>query len=566
MQRFTQRATLPTQTGPDNVRTTPQAHQRTTRVDFKRVVTTGFGGQFLPIFAVPLLREDALRMTTFRLGFEMAETASMLLNPVRVAAHMWFVPKLAFERFEDLGQINRSYLGKPEKDNNVVPWFQLGTIEDGAASDPVFGEIARTMGLHSGPGATVNLDYIEAYNAIWNYVASQTSQSLTHRSEHDQTLAPAFWMHSAMRHVKPTFDQALIHGEVPLNVTESMMQVQGLVVEQNAAHSAATYYNPDGTTVTSPNGGWPSSVLSLGGSNKGSGFISPWVEMEENGITVSLANIDLARKTAAFARIRQQYQGLNDDQIIDLLMQGVRIPDEGLNYPLLLDRKETIFGMSQRYATDSGNLEKSVTRGQTLLDMRAAVPQTNTGGIVMCCVEILPEQLYERQFDPYMMSESVADLPDRMRDELDLEPVDIVYNAFVDVDHSDPLGVFGYAPLNHAWQREAPMLGGLYHRPRADAAWNENRNRIWAVETQDPALGDDFYLASNIHHEVFADSQTDPFEISASGVAMIEGLTFFGPALRESVNDYDKVMEKADLSRIDLPAPVAADADDEPEA
>lgn len=551
MQRLHETTALPGQPLTQNVKTNAHPHSLTMRTDFKRVLTTGFAGKFLPVFAIPLLREDRMQMTTFRLGLEMAETAAMLANPVRVAARLWFCPKLAFERYDDLGQLNRSYLGRNEADGSPLPWFQTVTIDDGAGTDPTFEEVAQTMGLHTIPGSTVNADYFEAYNAIWNYMAAQVSPSLTPRTEHDMSLAPAFWQHSVLRHVKPTFDQALIHGEVPLNVVESQLQVTGIGVRTTDAPGNEGTWKDSTGSVTDDAFNLASDVGRIRG-NTTTGLPEIFAELQQDGITVSLANLDLARKTSAFARARQAYQGLGDDEIIDLLMQGVRIPDEGLKQPMLIGEANTVFGMSQRYATDSGNLEKSVTRGQTVVDLRGGVPRTNTGGIVMCTVEIVPEQMYERRADQYLHCYTVANLPDRMRDELDVEPVEIVTNAQIDVDHTTPSGVFGYAPLNHKWIRDTPNIGGLYHRPRADQAWNEYRNRVWAVEQIDPTLGDDFYLASNIHHQVFEDALTDPFEITAVGLARIEGLTYFGPALRESTGDYDAVYEKADTSRITL--------------
>lgn len=535
----TSTAVLPPQRSPDNYRTTPQQYARTIRTDFKRVLTTGFGGKFLPIAAIPLLREDAMLRSTFRLGFQMAETAQMLMNPVRVRASAFFVPKLAFERYQDMGALNRSYLGQQEKDGSVIPWFEQRAYW-GAQPNPI--QFYQTMGLHAPPGALVNSDYVRSYNCIWNYMAEQASPSITKRTEVANDLAPAFWSHSAMRHVKPTFDQALVHGEVPLTITSQRMNI-------HATHSYAPTELANGRSpgqVVDPTGGAGDYV-----------FGDIWAELEDNGVVVSLANIDLARKTAAFARARQAYQGLGDDQIIDLLMSGVRIPDEGLKHPMLIGQSETIFGMSQRFATDSGALEKSVTTGATTLDVAVSVPQQNTSGIVMFIAEILPEQLYERQMDRYLCMEEVAQLPDRMRDELDLEPVEIVKNEHIDVAHNDPTGTFGYAPLNHHWIREAPNLGGRYHRYDPEAPWTEDRDRIWAVETVDPVLGDDFYLASNIHHKVFADANTDPFEISLNGVARIDGLTFFGPALRESYGDYDAVQAHADLSRLPDPGPTS---------
>jgi hypothetical protein len=542
--------TLGRQPTRENVRTEPYRFERNIRNDYKRVITTGFGGKFIPVMAIPLLREDRMLSSTFRFSFEMAETSDMLLNPVRIAVHAWFVPKLAFERFMDLGHLNRAWNEQEEVDGSTTPWIQQVPF-DGAGGRGTTWEIYRALGLHAPAGAMVNADYQEAYNLIWNYIAKQTSPSLTERQWNQHALAPAFWMHNAMKHVKPTFDQALVHGQIPVTITEG----------------AEMHLRSDEYSQASNQGGSPGVNVTFPGSmdeqprEEGSHYAwdvlghRMWTELNEGGFEISLATIDHARKTTAFAIARQQYQGLDDDTLIDMLMSGIRIPEEGMKHPILLGRAETVFGMSQRYATDADNLEKSVTRGLSQLDLRLMVPQQNTSGIVMAIAEILPEQLYERQEDHYFTASEVSDFPDRLRDELDLEPVEVVQNQHVDQDHTDPTGVFGYAPLNHKWLRQGPNVGGLYHRIQADEPWNEYRNRIWAVETIDPSLGDDFYLASNLHHQVFADSLTDPFEIRCNGIAVIEGNTMFGPALRESHGDYEAVKAKGDLSKIDLPDP-----------
>lgn len=552
-------AGMPIQGRDQNVKTAPQQYARTLRSDFKRVLTTGFGGQFMPVMAVPLLREDRMLSTTYRFALEMAETSQMLLNPVRINVSMWFVPKLAFARFLDLGHLNRSYMQKQEVDASTTEWFDMIDLDDGAGVAPVTEPFFKMMGMHTAPGVQVNSDYLEAYNAIWNYVAAQTSPSLTARIPLDTTIAPAFWDHTSLKHVKPTFDQALIHGEFTGEIEAAQLPVTGIGLEGIATAAAETNVRySDGTTQNIT--GWKSDSAPGGGNEEkvyieegATGYPAIFAEMAAAGVTVSLANMELAKKTAAFARARQQYQGLNDDDVIDLLMAGVRLPEEGLQQPILLGEGHTIYGMSQRFATDAANLDKSVTEGRSMIDINVQVPQVNTGGIVMGIVQILPEQLYERQEDQYLVRSLPTELPDRLSDELDLEPVETVTNKQIDTDHTVPAGTFGYAPLNHRWQRDVPNIGGLFYRPRADEAWNENRDRIWAVETIDPTLGDDFYLASNIHHQVFADGATDPFEVSVNGLAKIEGLTFFGPGLRESEGDFDKIAALVDDTKIVIP-------------
>ena len=67
----------------------------------------------------------------------------------------------------------------------------------------------------------------------------------------------------------------------------------------------------------------------------------------------------------------------------------------------------------------------------------------------------------------------------------------------------------------------------------------------------DPKLGEDFYLSTNINHDVFVSNTEEPFEIWASGRVAIEGLTFFGPQLRESTGDYQAVLDQVNVDRIE---------------
>lgn len=533
MQLTHQRLPRPADTTPDNFRTSAMAHPRTQRTDYVRSLSSTFGGELTPVFAVPLLREDQLGSTTFRFSLEMAETASMLMNAVKVRASVWLVAKPAMGRHMDLGQINRSYLGQPEADGTPIPWFVHHSHEEQPGQAWPF---YQRMGLHLPTGVAANQDYVNAYNAVWNYLAEQASPALAHRELDDATIAPAFWDHSVGRHIKATFDQALMHGDVPIDTSAG----RAIIKSSTVGNLTGGGYSPAQPGIPPGEAGEFT-------------FDEVWAEL--GAASMSLANIDMARKTAAFARSRQAYQGLGDDEIIDLLMSGVRIPDEEYKYPQLLGEQSSIFGMSQRYATDSGNLEKSVTRGQTQLDVRVQTPPINPGGVVIGVLQVLPEQLFERQEDVYLTAQGVDDLPNRLEDELNLEQVEIVKNRHMDTDHSTPDGTFGYAPMNHHWVRDIPNIGGLYYRPKADQAWNEWRNRIWAVEQPDPQLGSDFYLASNIHHQVFANSSTEPFEVTANGMARISGLTAFGAAIRESYGDYDKMRDKTDTSRLDPPDP-----------
>ena len=365
----------------------------------------------------------------------------------------------------------------------------------------------------------------------------------------DTSLAQAFWNHTSMAHIVPDFDQAIIDGEVALNVVNSNLPVHSVSYHNGAMRSDGTFrttrYYPLGENLNSTTGVAP--IGSEGDYNWGDAI---WAELTDNGITVSLSNIEMAKKTQAFAKARSMFQGHDDDYIIDTLMSGIRIPDQAMKQPILLAQQRTQMCYQQRFAPDAANLDESVTVGGALVDITMRTPAINTGGIIVITAEITPEQLFERQKDHYLHNTSVDNYPEFTKNELDPEKVSIVTNSHIDIDHTNPDAIFGYAPLNHEYMRSAPNIGGKYYRPEVDAAFDEDRQKIWANETVDPELTEDFYLCNNVHHKVFADSTSDAFEITARGTFEITGNTVFGGALKEATDDYDEVMSQVDQTRL----------------
>lgn len=538
---------------PARTKTTPIPITRTTRPNATRVLTSFEPGYMVPVLAVPLLREDSVFSAMYDVVFEMKETVEVLMNGVNARVMTYLVPKTALARFDGLDSINKSYAGLPPVEGgDVVPWFETMVAPAHGAN-----AILKKMGKHARPGTTINTEYIEAYNAIWNFRAKNRSPDITLRDRLDATLAKAFWTHENFAHIVPKFDQAIIDGEVPLNIVAGKMPVQGLgiynsgVTAPNVAVSEAggnTVY-PESWAIDNPSGAQKAAVFIKKGAS--AGVPDVFVEMEQNGITVSLSNIELARKTQAFAALRRQYAGHSDEYIIDLLMSGITIPELAWNQPILLADQRTVFGMSKRYATDAENLTESVVNGITAVQQRFRCPPVGMGGVIMMVVEVTPEQLFERQKDPYLHATSVAHLPDALKDMLDPEKVVIVRNEDVDLDHDQPNDTFGYAPLNHEWARSVPQIGGKFYRPAVDAAFDEDRQRIWAVETQNPVLSEDFYLCTDMHQKPFVMTTGDNFEVLVRGEAAIKGLTQFGGPLIEATDDYAKVMEQAPTDRID---------------
>jgi len=540
----------------ERVRDTPIPHQRTLRRDSVSVITSSFGGKFVPLKMIPLLPEDGANNSRLTLTVQMAETAEMLLNSVTIQCQSWFVPKLALDRFQDMGQIERSFNGINEKDGAPIPWFEV----EQDMGKPIY----QVLGLHHNSADSYNTDYVESYNAVWNYIAKQRSDALTERVALDGTLAPAFWEQTQMKHVVPTFDQAMTDGRVPVTIeTGAKMPVYGVGNTAGTPFADVNITHATGETDSGPawTGNTVSGISIRADGPTGDALPDIYAELDAQGINLSIADIDLARETTAWARLRNQYQGLSEDYMMDQLLAGIRISDQQLKNPMLVGQADTIVGMSQRYATDSANLQKSVTAGQTMLQVPVRAPATQCGGVIVVTAQALPTQIYERQRDYYFAADKVSDLPNRTSDELDLQPVSLVRNVEVDEKYSPGTAgdLFGYAPLNHEWVRRAPNVGGKYYQPDPAAPWTEVRNRLWDANVVDPVLGPDFYVSTTLKHDVFETTTVDPFEWWLSGEVPITGLTYFGPALLEGTDDYNKVLAQVDQERFkgdgtDIPA------------
>lgn len=543
----------------NRMRTQPLVAPRTMRRQSARGITSLPAGKMVPVAAFPLLREDAVKSGRLRFNFEHMETAEVLMNAINVRMMAYFVPMLALDRFNgSMDQLNLSYEGKPPVEGAaVVPYIE--NVAFGAhGSNPIY----KYLGLHGRPTQMVNSAYVEAYNQIWNFRAKNRSPDLTLRTRLDSSLAPAFWAHDQFRHMVPDFDQAIIDGEVPLNVVNASMPIRGIGIQTNFGAPVTTSIRDTNSGGTRSVGGW--NIKGYDGSAPGAGFANLVVEsnvsgssgipaifaeLQDNGITVSLSNIEMARKTQAFAELRRQYNQ-HDDYIINLLMDAISIPEQAFKQPMLLADKRTIFGQAKRYASDAGNLTESVVNGMTSLDMAIQLPRVNMGGVIMIVAEITPDQLFERQEDPFLTSLTVDDLPQYLRDTLDPEKVDVVKNSRIDTSHATPNGTFAYEPLNARWNIDAPRVGGVFYRPAANTAFDEDRQRIWSVETLNPTLSTDFYLCTNMHTKPFVVTNRDPFEVVTQGDVYIEGNTVFGGHLVESTDDYEQVLAQVPQDRI----------------
>jgi hypothetical protein len=556
------------------VPSTPITVQRSTRRDRGRVLTSADAGKILPLKYIPMLREDAVKRGRVRVNFEMMETAELLMNGIRVDVMAHYVPMLAFERFNgSMEELNRSYKGEAGIGGSVVPYFESNkrwrtdtgnisssvdasgwdTADVSGSPDPK--DFLQFMGIHT-QATNLNTTVVEAYNAIVNHRRKARSASLPLRNEFDWSLAEAFWSLDN-NHIVPDFDQKLLDGEVPIKD----LQFKAALVSRAYAEINAEDANGTGTADSSfyVPGSTYLAPLNIPDDDGTAAYwwAHAWAEMNENyqsttGGVITLADIDLAKKTAAFAKLRSMYDGIDDEHIIDMLMEGIRVPEETMKQPILLSKKTTMIGYNQRYATDAANLDESVTNGYATVDMNIRTPQMNTGGVIMITAEIVPEQMWERKKDYYLYETNPDNMPNYLRDVLDPEQVSVVKNDHLDVNHSTPNGTFGYAPLNHEWMRDMVNVGGKYYRPANDA-FDEDRAKIWTVEQTDPTLSSDFYLVSGLHKKVFSDQVADAFEITCISDVEITGNTVFGERLLEAdaTSDYDQITTLVDSTRID---------------
>lgn len=531
--------------------TMPVDFPQTRRNHPLQVLTSMPPGKMVPIGAIEVLREDSLS-SSMEINVEMLETKELLMNPVNLRITAYCVPWLAMARFDgSRDQFDRSYNKQPQIDGGVTVNFFENQAYGTFGSNLVY----LALGLHAGSGDLVNTMYLEAYNAVWNFRAKNRSLNITPRARLASTLAPAFWPASRFKDVVPNFDQAVIDGKVALNVLNSKMPVSGIAMGDATTYTgnanAGASKQATGTAVTGSN--WSLSVgtsaMYVRGDNT-TKVPDVFAELQSNGITISLSNIELAKQTQAFARLREKYEGHTDEWITDMLMSGLEIPDQALKQPMLMADQMVQFMQGKRYATDGANLTKSAVSGAATMKLNLNLPKLSVGGVVMIFAEAMPEQLFERQRDPFFFVDDVVDLPDALRDTLDPEKVDVILKGEIDTSHANPGQVFGYGPLNWKWNSFGPRIGGKFARPTVDTTVDASRARLWALETLNPTLTESFYLVQSIHLKPFVDEAAEPFELTIDGNAVLTGNTQFGGALVESTVNYDKVLAKAPTARI----------------
>jgi len=537
--------------------TQPLAPPRTMREIAMDVGTSVPAGRMTPIAAFPLLREDSLKTSTIFAKVDLMEAAEAVRNPIKVRFMAYFVPFLAFSKFDGgRDEFDRSYSKKAGANGQpVTPFFE--TMNLGAdGSIPIL----RYLGFHNHLNFQGNDAYIRAYNLIWNFRARNRSKTLydaKKRLETATTLAPAFWNHEQFKYIVPDWDDVAMEGAVDLSFTTGdipvvgtgAMQFEGTVNDMGQKSITA---GGGGTSNISLNSAVSGASRSLQLARAASGVVA---RLAGAGIKMSLANIELATRTMWYAEAKAQFEGLvqgdvEDSVAIDLLMQGISVPDKMWQQPILVADKTVVANLDKRWATDGANLTSAVVNGEAATSLNLVMPRCPTGGIMMVVAEILPDQFFERMQDPLLYTTDVATLPHAMRDDLDPQKVERVSNGFIDTSHTAQSGLFGYAPLHFKWQAKYSRLGGKFFRSAPSSTFNQDRAQFWTVEVQDPQYNADFMISENMNQLPFVLLNQDVGEAQMMGSVVIEGNTQFGERLLENDNAYTEVLAQVDQTRI----------------
>lgn len=556
--------------------TSPVSFEQSIRPDTAVTMTSARAGVVVPVAYIPLLAGDSCGGRV-GIDIQLKEMPKPLLNAVNANFQAWFVPKSAHPQFSGRDELNHARTGKPIKslgaaDRTPPPFFNVlsGAARTAALSSKMF----TTLGLHGSTGRNINSDLIDAFNLIYNFRLAAHSSRLPRRPyavediDVATSLPPAFWPSSRLSQIVPDYERALLLGSFDLDVAAGSLELTGnldrdvtikpgAAGQQKGRFRRAGALSPAGTPTLSAAGELRyngSDTVPLDYDPMGGLTVSLAGLMIENtggaGIPVTLADIDKARTTQAFAKLRTAYAGNdatgfdNDDTIVALLMQGIAVNPDDFKRPWLLDSQRVPVGFAERFATDGPNLDASVTLGRASAQLALNVPQTDVDGMIIVTVEVLPERVDERMSDEFLNVVDVNDLPNALRDVQRVEPVDLVQNRRIDAKHTSPDALYGYEPMNAKWRRDFTRLGGDFYMATPGGGWTENRSAIWQTEIVNPTFSATHYLApAPFPHNVFADTLGDAFEVVCRHAVQIRGLTQIGDVLHENNDDYQAVLD-----------------------
>lgn len=535
--------------------TKPMPFNRTRRMDNASVLTSGQAGVIIPVSVAPLLRGDSVS-GRIMVDMQLAEMPKPLENAVVGRAQSWFVPRPSLPHFTGLDEFTHSYHGKNITQLGAAgrtPPSLYDTVGTAAIAAAESSEFFKALGIPLVASTAINTDYVDGYNLVCNFRRAAYSSKATRYDyyQEDATtsleLKPAFWPRNRMHNIVPDYEQALIMGSMDLDVLAGSIPVQGIGMSDSLGKGTFNL-RETGASGGQAVSGWnvndaPYGVIEEDPNN--TGFPGIFAAMAGETVATTLAGIDKARTTQAFAKAQAAMAGNdfsgfnNDDVIIAELMQGYTVPEELFNRPWLLDNKTVVFGMQERHATDAANLDDSVTVGRASVSLSINVPKAEYGGVIITTVEVMPERLYERQSDEYLYVTDVDALPNALRDLQRAEPVDIVINRRLDTAHTTPAGTFGYEPMNAKWQREHTRLGGEFRQLTPGIPNTIARTAIWQPDVVDPLFTTDHYECPHpFPQDVFSVPANDIVNISVMQQLTIVGHTQFGEDLVEDNGEF----------------------------
>lgn len=541
------------------------ARQSTSAVQFNRsirkdtavLMSSGRAGVVQPVGFIPLHAGDS---ASGRVGIDcqLKEMPKPLLNGATANFQAWFVPKSAHPQFSGIDELQHARTGDAIKAlgsaDRTPPAF-FSKLSSGGSQTFAASAFGKALGLHVPTGGSVNTDLLDAFSLIYNFRLAAHSSRLTRRKYTAEnftevcTLPPAFWPSSRFASVVPDYERALVVGALDLDVAAGRLPISGIGT-RSGANTTDPYKDTTGASIgsTKQEARWQTANGSVAVATSATHQADVWAEMAGQTVGVTLADIDKARTTQSFAKLRTAYAGNdatgfdNDDTIVALLMQGISVPADQFKRPWLLDSKRVPIGFAERFASDGASLDKSVTLGRASAQLSLNVPVQDVSGLIIITVEVLPERIDERMSDEWLLTTDVDNLPNALRDVQRIEPVDMVLNRRVDAKHSTPNGLYGYEPMNNVWNRDFTRLGGDFYMATPGGGWTENRSAIWQTEIVDPTFSAQHFLApSPFPHDVFADQNADAFEVVCRHAVSISGLTQIGDVLAENNDDYTAI-------------------------
>ena len=453
----------------------PLSYKMTTRPVQKKVLGSHDAGNAIPT-SMDYVGPNESGVGNVALNVQMMETSEPITNAVHATAMTYLVPFTALEQFNGSEEeAMRRYEGKESLiTGNVEPFFNTnkfwnGTTvvadTDASTWDTAGGngrsEFYKTLGLHT-QKTTINNSYVQAYNIVQNHRRRARSPQLAERNEFDHTIAEAFWPNSGNSMIVADYDDAVVNGEVTISSLTGELPIKAPRMTNYAGTTLTA-----GSTTMSPNLATSEWFPAGGFEDEGDLFNmgDVFADLGSAVAKFNLAELAQSKLIAEYAKKRAGMSGQSEEYIIDLLMRGIMPSSAVSRLPILVGMGKGIFSMNQRYATDAANLEDSLTNGMVNINYRCAVPRTKLGGVLVTQLEVAPEQVWERKKDYFLYTTDAAKLPNALRDHLQIEGgegVKVVTKDHLDVNHSTPDAILGYAPLNFEHRVNDVRIGGKF--------------------------------------------------------------------------------------------------------